>query len=53
MDRKPVASGLNGEGAPGYITQVDVMLSLALFVTVRVRSYVESRDKNGNIIANS
>jgi hypothetical protein len=45
-----------GVGIPGYLTQADVLKSLAPVITVRsdtftIRSYGDSQDASGNIIA--
>lgn len=50
------AEGLNGEGAPGYVTQADFLMPLAPLVTVRsdtfcIRSYGESVNANGDVLA--
>ena len=50
------ALGPTGKGAPGYITQADVLMSLAPFVkvrsdTFRVRAYGDARDKTGKVVA--
>ena len=50
------AIGKTGRGAPGYITQADVLMSLAPFVkvrsdTFRIRTYGDSRDEDGNIVS--
>lgn len=48
--------GQTGKGAPGYITQADLLMSIAPSLTVRcdtftIRSYGEARDSNGDVTA--
>lgn len=50
------ADGCTGKGAPGYLTQADLLMSVAPALTVRcdtftIRSYGEAHDKNGNVTA--
>jgi len=47
-----------GVGIPGYLTQADVLQSIAPILTVRsdtftIRTYGEARDNNGNVTAKS
>ncbi|WP_435894786.1 hypothetical protein [Oceaniferula spumae] len=53
---KAISDGQTGKGAPGYITQADVLMSIAPALTVRcdtftIRAYGEAHDKNGDVIA--
>jgi len=51
-----IAGARTGTGIPGYLTQADVLQSLAPVITVRsdtftIRGYGEARDSNGRILA--
>jgi hypothetical protein len=48
--------GLTGEGSPSFLTQGDILMPLAAVMTVRgdtfrIRSYGESRDSSGKVLA--
>lgn len=56
LKNSKAAEGLTGVGAPGYVTQADLLMPLAPHVTVRsdtfrVRSYGESVDAQGKVRA--
>lgn len=50
------ATGLSGEGAPGYVTQADILMPLAPLVRVRsdtfkIRAYGEAHNSRGKVEA--
>lgn len=50
------ATGLTGEGAPGFVTQADILMSLAPLIrvrsdTFRIRAYGESVNAKGVVLA--
>ncbi|MFD2160223.1 hypothetical protein ACFSW8_15075 [Rubritalea tangerina] len=56
VKHKEALIGASGEGAPGYVTQADLLMPLAPYVkvrsdTFRIRTYGESRDTSGKVVA--
>ena len=57
-DRPNIAASDTGIGIPGYLTQADLLKSIAPVITARsdtfiIRTYGEARDNNGNVSARS
>ena len=55
-NKEALTDSQTGKGAPGYITQADLLMSIAPALTVRcdtftIRAYGEAHDKQGNVTA--